>query len=102
MPDDGVNSDVVKPSTGADSLSSEGASSTEQVVASDKDLEQAVDQAVAEVRRAVDDQADSRSPEQTSAGNDTGSAATPAVDRPIDASDMDHASPDTGEQQRSV
>ena len=45
-------------STGGDALGSDAAPSAEQVAASDTDWEQAVDQAVTEVRRAADNQAD--------------------------------------------
>jgi hypothetical protein len=75
----------------------------EQVVDSDKDWEQAVDHAVAEVRRAAVDQAEPRSPEDASTGSDdTASAATPADQRPT-ASDLDQTATGTAdEQQESV
>ena len=107
-PDDVVNSDVAKPSTGEDALGSDAAPSAEQVVSSDKDWEQAVDQAVAEVRHAAVDQADPRSPEEASAGGDDAApTATPADQSPTNTSGIDQAAPGTpspaaAEQQQSV
>jgi hypothetical protein len=79
-PDDTANSGVAKLSIGGDALDSEAAPSAEQVVASKKDWEQAVDQAVAEVRHAAVDRADPRSPEEASTDiDDAAPAATRAM-----------------------
>ena len=108
IPDDVVNSNVAKPSTREDAFGSDAAPSAEQVVSSDKDWEQAVDQAVAEVRHAAVDQADPRLPEEASAGGDDAApTATPAGQSPTNTSGIDQAAPGTpspaaAEQQQSV
>jgi hypothetical protein len=104
-PDDVANSHVAKPSTGEDALGSDAAPSAEQVVVADKDCEQTIDQAVAEVRRAAVDRADPRSPEAACTDNDDAiPAATPADESPTEASDLDQTasgtpSPPADEQQ---
>jgi hypothetical protein len=95
-PDDVANSHIAKPSTGGEAFGPDEAPSAEQVVAADKDWEQTIDQAVAEVRRAAVDQAEPGSPEQAVAGrNDTAPAATPSDQRPTDASELDQTAPGT-------
>jgi hypothetical protein len=107
-PEDIVNSDVAKPSTGRDAFGSDAAPSAEQVVDSDKDWEQAVDHAVAEVRRAAVDQADLGSREDASTDiDDAAPAVRPADQSSIDASGIEQTGPGTpspaaDEQQQSV
>jgi hypothetical protein len=94
--EDVVHPDVATPSTGGNALGSDAAPSLEQGIAPDKDWEQAVDQAVAEVRHAADDQADPGSPEQAGAGTDDATpAATPANPSSTDASDWDQTAAGT-------
>jgi hypothetical protein len=96
MPNDIANSGVATPSTDEGALGSDAAPSAEQVVASDKDWEQAVDQAVAEVRRAADDHADPGSPEDASTDiDDAAPAARPADQGPTDASGVEQTAPGT-------
>jgi hypothetical protein len=102
------DSDVAKPSTDEDAFGTQAAPSAEQVVACDKDWEQTVDQAVAEVRRAAVDQADPRSPEAASTDiDDATPAATPADQNRTEASGLDQTasgtpSPAADEQQQSL